>query len=423
MEAGWATLGGMDVTNRGQDKVARLIEKGVRISAPCTVDIGDEVDLSRISGDDVVIYPGCRVYGAQTVISAGARLGAEGPVTVEDCYLGPKVELKGGYVRQSVFLEKAGMGSGAHVREGCLLEEEASGAHCVGLKQTILLPFVTLGSLVNFCDCLMTGGTDRTNHSEVGSSYIHFNYTPDGDKCTPSLFGDVARGVMLDQPPIFLGGQGGAAGPVHVGMGTVIVAGCILREDILEDRRLVVVGPHREAKRRFIPRSYGNLARLVRSNVIYLANLVALEQWYRAVRQPFFDRQEFGPLVYGGAVELLAGAKEERMKRLKAMALKVPDANRCSGELRENLDAVGELFTGSAAEAAAAGDREGAADAFLSGFAHATAGETSYIKAVKSLTPALSAQGVQWLQQTVDTLCMRADALMPSLGICAPGKR
>lgn len=76
------------------------------------------------------------------------------------------------------------MGSGAHVRGGTILEEEANGAHTVGLKQTILMPFVTLGSLINFCDVLLAGGTSRTNHSEVGSSYIHFNFTPDGDKTT-----------------------------------------------------------------------------------------------------------------------------------------------------------------------------------------------------------------------------------------------
>ncbi len=424
MGAGWATLACMEVTQPGQERIARLIEQGVSISAPCTVDIGDDVDLSRISGNDVVIYPGCRIYGPRTVISAGARLGAEGPVTVEDCYLGPRVKLKGGYLRQSVFLEKASVGLGAHVREGCLLEEEASGAHCVGLKQTILLSFVTLGSLINFCDCLMAGGTSREDHSEVGSSYIHFNYTPDGDKCTPSLFGDVPRGVMLDQPPIFLGGQGGAAGPVRVGFGTVVVAGCILREDILEERRLVVVGAHREAKRRYIPHTYGNLARLVRNNVVYLANLVALEQWYRAVRQPFFARQEFGPLVYEGALEMLTGAKAERIRRLKAMAAKVPDANRCSGELRENLDALGELF--SAGGSGGSGDPAGAgaaAEAFLAGFWPAVEGEASYVKAIKSLTPTLSAHGVQWLQRTVDTLCARADMLLPSLGICTPGKR
>jgi UDP-N-acetylglucosamine/UDP-N-acetylgalactosamine diphosphorylase len=89
------------------------------------------------------------------------------------------------------------------------LEEEASGAHAVGLKQTIFLPFVTAGSLINFCDALIAGGTSRKDHSEIGSSYIHFNYTPHQDKATPSLIGDVPHGVMLDQPAIFLGGQGG----------------------------------------------------------------------------------------------------------------------------------------------------------------------------------------------------------------------
>ena len=398
-----------------------MIERGVSIPAPSTVDIGDDVDLSRIADRDVVIYPGCRIYGSQTVISAGVRLGAEGPVTVEDCYLGPRVELKGGYLRQSVFLEKAAMGLGAHVREGCLLEEEASGAHCVGLKQTILLPFVTLGSLINFCDCLMAGGTSRENHSEVGSSYIHFNYTPDGDKCTPSLFGDVPRGVMLDQRPIFLGGQGGAAGPVRVAFGTLVVAGCILREDILEEGRLVVVGAHREAKRRYIPRTYGNLARLVRNNVVYLANLAALEQWYKAVRQPFFARQELGGLVYEGALTMLAGAKEERLKRLRATAAKVSASHRYSGELSENLDALAELFaTGTEHEGAWP---SGAGDAFLAEFWGAVEGESSYFAAIRGLTPALSGQGVRWLEEIVDSLCTRADALFPSLSLFASGKR
>ncbi len=203
----------MDLQPRCQEKVARLLDKGITVPNALSLDIGDEVDVDRIAGDGVVIYPGCRIYGARTVIAAGVRLGADGPVTIEDCALDRQVELRGGYFRRSVFLEKSSMGPGAQVREGCLVEEDAGGAHCVGLKQTILFPFVTIGSLVNFCDCLMAGGTSRKDHSEVGSSYVHFNFTPDGDKATASLFGDVAHGVMLDQPPIFLGGQGGAVGP------------------------------------------------------------------------------------------------------------------------------------------------------------------------------------------------------------------
>ena len=81
-------------------------------------------------------------------------------------------------------MEKACLGYNSHVRAGTILEEAASVAHTVGLKQTILFPFVTLGSLINFCDCLMAGGTGPKDHSEVGSSYIHFNFTPNQDKAT-----------------------------------------------------------------------------------------------------------------------------------------------------------------------------------------------------------------------------------------------
>ncbi|PKN06489.1 MAG: UDP-N-acetylglucosamine pyrophosphorylase, partial [Deltaproteobacteria bacterium HGW-Deltaproteobacteria-7] len=181
---------------RSHDAIAQLLDKGLDIPNPLTLDIGPEVDLDRISGD-VTLYPGCRISGAKTAIAPGVKLGAEGPVVIDDCRLGPDVQLKGGSFQRSVFLQKANMGPSAQIREACLLEEEANGAHCVGLKQTILFPFVTLGSLVNLCDCLMAGGLSRKDHSEVGSSYIHFNFTPDGDKTTPSLFGDVPRGVML----------------------------------------------------------------------------------------------------------------------------------------------------------------------------------------------------------------------------------
>ncbi|MDD2672294.1 MAG: UDP-N-acetylglucosamine pyrophosphorylase, partial [Syntrophales bacterium] len=228
----------MEIKSRGFEKTVQLINKGVDIPNPSTIDIGSEVKIDRISGKDVRIYPGCRIYGEKTVISAGCRIGYEAPATIDNCQLGPKVELKGGYFNKSVFLEQANMGSGAQVREGCILEEEANGAHCVGIKQTILFPFVTLGSLINFCDCLMAGGTSRKDHSEVGSSYIHFNFTPDGDKTTASLFGDVPRGVMLNQPAIFLGGQCGAVGPCRLGYGNVVAASSVLRNDYTGDNRL-----------------------------------------------------------------------------------------------------------------------------------------------------------------------------------------
>jgi UDP-N-acetylglucosamine/UDP-N-acetylgalactosamine diphosphorylase len=225
---------------------------------------------------------------------------------------------------------------------------------------------------------------------------------------------------MLDQAPIFLGGQGGAAGPVRVGFGTVVVAGCILREDILEDGRLVVVGPHREAKRKYIPRTYGNLARLLRNNVVYLANLAALRQWYVGVRGPFLSRQEFGDLIYTGALGVLAGATDERLKRLRSMAAKVPAANRASAELRGNLDGLAEIFKAGADVRAGGMPDNGT---FLEAFWRAVDIETGYLPSIKALTPALASQGVQWLERIVDLHCKRADALLPSLGLFSSGKR
>jgi len=407
----------MDLKPRAYDKIVQLINKGVAIHNPLTLDIGDEVALDRISGSSVTIYPGCRIYGATTVISAGTTLGKEGPVTIDSCQLGPEVELKGGYFSKSVFLNKANMASGAHVREGCILEEEANGAHCVGLKQTILFPFATLGSLINFCDCLMAGGTSRKDHSEVGSSYIHFNFTPDGNKTTASLFGDVPKGVMLNQPAIFLGGQGGVVGPARIGYGTVVAAGSVVREDFPEDGKLVIARSHPGGIKDFVAHAYKNLSRIVGNNVIYLANLAALEQWYRHIRQPFFSRQEFGSLIHAGALEKLAMAKAERLSRLKALVEKVPGSNAAGRELCEKIGRVCALLETEPQEDVISAAR----DRFLAGFNESTNGSAQdYIKAVQALPPGVAREGTAWLQMIIDNLCCRTAALLPSLALFPP---
>jgi UDP-N-acetylglucosamine/UDP-N-acetylgalactosamine diphosphorylase len=410
----------MEPRPAGLDRVIALAKKGVAMANPLTVDIGGEVDLGQISGNGVTIFPGCRIAGAKTVISSGATLGKEAPVTLEDCQLGPAVELKGGYFSKSTFLEKANMALGAHVREGCLLEEEANGAHCVGIKQTILFPFVTLGSLINFCDCLMAGGTRRKDHSEVGSSYIHFNFTPNGDKSTPSLFGDVPRGVMLNQPAIFLGGQGGAVGPIRIGYGCVTAAGSIIRDDVPEDRQLIIPTARGGGVKPYLQHSYKNLPRILANNIIYMGNLVALGAWYREVRQPFFQRQELGSLVYAGALDKLAVAMKERVQRLKALIAKVADTHplcncqRGAGcELHHNLDAVCALFTGEVSDEVIASRRE----AFMTGFAAEQSAGRDYLRTIQGLSAPVSAAGVRWLQQIVDTLCARAALLWRSVNI------
>ena len=303
-------------------KHTKLMDKGVTILNPESVLIGEEVDLDRISGTNVTIYPGVRLFGEKTLICNGVKIGKEAPVTIENCYIGPDTSLKGGFFQGACFAGKNSFGSSAHVREGTILEEEASAAHCVGLKQTILFPYVTLGSLINFCDCFMAGGTDRKNHSEVGSSFIHFNYTPNQDKATASMIGNVYQGVLLNQNPTFLGGQGGLVGPCKIGFGCLTVAGSIIRKDELKSNRLLLGGSLREASIAKGIEIYKNVSRVYNHNITYIASLTALMNWYREIRS-LFSFDFFSKELYSGMVITLEIAIDERIKRLEEFVNKL----------------------------------------------------------------------------------------------------
>jgi len=412
--------------NHCRSKIERLLEKGVKIPNPKSIEIGTEVDTDKISGDEVVIHAGCKLYGSSTLILRGTKLGYEGPVTIENCQVGPQVELKEGFFKDSVFLKKVNMGSGSNVREGTILEEESTVATTVGLKQTILFPFVTLGSIVNFCDCLMSGGTSRKNHSEVGSSYIHFNYTPNQDKATPSLIGDVPRGVMLNQRPIFLGGQGGLVGPCRLEFGTVIAAGSIFRKDELRPGRLLFGGMGKDGNMPYVPGIYYNVKRITVNNIIYIANLIALDHWYANVRSQFIS-DDFPEYFFDGLKEKLDMAIGERIHRLKALSQKMFDSMRdYQHHAKENklpliLQQKNELYkrwteleenlkTQRNAE-----KKTSLRDIFLEkvDLGIKTSGK-DYISVIKGLSIDDAKTGTGWLQGIVDHITAEAFKIIPS---------
>ncbi len=412
--------------NHNRSKIDKLLQKGVKIPNPQSIEIGREVDTDRISGDGVVIYSGCKIFGQSMLILQGSILGYEGPVTIKNCQLGPQVELKGGFFRDAVFLKNVRMGSGSNVREGTILEEESSVANSVGLKQTILLPFVTLGSIVNFCDCLMSGGTSRKDHSEVGSSFIHFNYTPNQDKATPSLIGDVPRGVILNQRPIFLGGQGGLVGPCRLEFGTVTSAGSIIRKDELRPGRLIFSGTGKDGSIPFMPGIYQNIKRIVLNNIVYIANLIALMQWYTYVRSQFIS-DDFTEPLFVGLKEKLRMAIDERIQRLKALSQKMPDSviayqnyakeNASSrilkqkNEFYERGNALEEYFRSQTN----IGVKENLRDGFMEKIRRSvqTSGK-DYIPVIKGLKDTDKEQGTLWLQSIVDHITDDALKFLPS---------
>jgi len=397
------------------DKVSYLRNRGVRIPSAESLEVDDDVKLDDIHGPNTVLHAGTRLRGSKLLISPGCRIGAEGPVTIENCALARDVELKGGYFAGSVFLAGASMGLGAHVRRGCLLEEQASGAHTVGLKQTVLLPFVTLGSLINFCDVLMAGGTNRRDHSEVGSSFIHFNFTPyghHGDKATPSLVGDVPSGVMLRQPRIFLGGQAGLVGPVQIGYGTVLAAGFVYRRDYGRDK-LVVGEPIIPSTRDFSPTRYRRVAKRVEKNLTFLGNLAALWHWYERVRIPFATGGDtVAGRVYRAAQDAIESHFVDRVKQLDRLA-DYMDASIAAAERETPQLAAKSLAEQRSFSASWPAMKEGLSDCRAlddgesQGYrkladALSRSPASDYLALVATLAPTAVQAGTAWLDEIVD---------------------
>ncbi|MGB9500200.1 MAG: protein GlmU [Dissulfuribacterales bacterium] len=408
----------MDIKKSGIKEI--LLKKGVKIPNPDCVEIGYDINPDRISGNNVIIHTGSKIFGKETLILSGVVLGYESPVTIENCYIGPNVRLNGGFFKDSVFLKNAAFGSCAHVREGTILEEEASAAHAVGLKQTILFPYVTLGSQINFCDCLMAGGTDKKNHSEVGSSYIHFNFTPQQDKATPSLIGDVPYGVMLNQSPIFLGGQGGLVGPVRLTYGLTIAAGTIHRKDELRPNRLIVGGASKGGNVAYTPTKYFNIKRIFLNNITYIANLVALMHWYQHVRYLFVSDQ-FPQNLLDGLMQKLTLAINERIRRLDELLNKVSESPGLTNEknikegdkklLRQTDEFVHywpEIFDMIQSQQMTIGDEQ-LRNQFQSAIQTAiNASGKDYLKVIKGLAENDTKTGSSWLQGIVDQMVENA---------------
>lgn len=375
-------------TNKGE-----FAAREVTLHQPQTIAL--EVEPEQIAAG-VVIYPGCRISGAETSIGPGCVIGAEGPATLVDCQLGRDVRFNGGFAQEAVFLDGATVGSGAHIRPGTLLEEQASVAHTVGLKQTLLMPYVTLGSLINFCDCLMAGGTGPKDHSEVGSSYIHFNFTAHQDKATASLIGDVPRGVMLDQPPIFLGGQGGLVGPTRLAYGTVLAAGTLCRRDVTTEGLLVFGQTGGRLKETpYNLRQYGDIDRICRNNFSYIGNIHALAAWYAHVRPRLTPDDPFAQACLAGAQRQIAAVAAERVAQLDKLAAKIA-ANPGERESHRKLLALRPQLA----------ERLGLPATFpppppelLDGCSPGT-----YLETIKALPAPAKAAGTAWLQAIVDAV-------------------
>lgn len=290
------------------EKIGKLIARGVEIPAPESVVLED-VDISKI-GSGVKLYPGTVLRG-DIFIGSQTEVGAGGGALVENCYIGRGAKLMQGSYRDSTLLDGVEIRGGAEIRDNCVLEEGVSLGHTCGLKQTILFSHVVLGSLINFCDAMLCGGTGRKDHSEVGSCMALYNFTPHGDKFA-SRFGDAVRGIFLNQRPVFIGGQTQIVSPVRVGFGCVVAAGSKLSHDLPDG--MMVSEPARAMEANFSPHVLYGPQRKVEATVDYIHNLEILKIWYRHVRLPYADANHRS--LYESALNRIKNCIGERKKRL-----------------------------------------------------------------------------------------------------------
>ena len=71
-----------------KSKITQIINKGVRIDCPESVEIGNDVDVDKISGQGVVIHAGSKILGDATLILRDAKIGFEGPATLKNSHIG-----------------------------------------------------------------------------------------------------------------------------------------------------------------------------------------------------------------------------------------------------------------------------------------------------------------------------------------------
>jgi hypothetical protein len=286
-----AIIGGICMTamfdeEGNRHRIELLTDRGIFVWGPHRVYVGDDVPLDQIGQGAVLMN--ATITGKDTVIGTKAEIGTSGLARIHNAQIGPHVQLGAGTYENCVLLSGAKTRGFAELRPGTVLEEDSDIGHNVGLKNTTLTAGAVAGSQINFCDVFLTGGSSRSDHSEIGSGTIHFNFDPRGDKYG-SLMGD-ASGCLLKARRIFVGGNVGIVAPVYLGFGAVIAAGATVRSD---------VGQNQLSTGNTIGRSgeydldrYFDLSKKFCTTAKLIGNLHAFRAWYQQVRLPFADSED-----------------------------------------------------------------------------------------------------------------------------------
>ncbi len=316
--------------------IEQLQQRGVIISDPNQIKIGPEVKIENIESE-VVLQPGCIIQGEKTMLGRGTILGPMGVFNNVRC--GRKVKLGQGYYENCVFLDGAETRFGSEMRGGTLFMEEAQAAHTVGCKMTILGIRVVLGSLINFCDVLVTGGTEESfGFTEIGSGTIHYNFTPNGLKFG-SLIGPGVYGEMYGLfPKTFVGGQTQIISPTTIGYQSLIPAGTAVRQ-IVPDGVMSIEKPLSAGQKNYQPHLLTSVKEKFRITSLLISHYYSLYYYFLHIRKFFAKLQNdiFSQQLFHEAAEIIQLNIQERLRWLFSQTERNQIAN-FFGKLPQSLE-------------------------------------------------------------------------------------
>jgi UDP-N-acetylglucosamine/UDP-N-acetylgalactosamine diphosphorylase len=175
----------------------------------------------------------------------------------------------------------------------------------------------------------------------------------------------------------------------------VTAAGTIYRKDETRPNRLLFERGGRGGSVPFKPGQYHNTGRIITNNIIYIANMMALRQWYRQVRACFVSA-DFPESLLIGLNTTIDLAVAERTKRLKDFYHKLAERDRPRpwDDVHDMLDRMSDFE----------GDLQ-ARDAFLEKISmNIDRYAYDYLTVIKNLKPDDAALGTLWLQGIVDAV-------------------
>ena len=185
-----------------------------------------------------------------------------------------------------------------------------------------------------------------------------------------------------------------------------------MRKDEIRTGRLLFGGAQKAGNLPYKPGRYQNEKRVVINNIIYIANLMALGQWYQHVRSLFVS-EDFPESLLAGLKEKLNRAISERLVRLEVFGQKMYSSGAAAKkqELYQRWFELKDLFEKLKSEKGDARHR----DPFLE-TVHTGIRKTGldYISVIQGLAPSEAAMGTQWLQALVDRVVDDILNLIPS---------